>query len=420
MKKTKQLPLNIAILFAAICFTFLLGEIFVRVLINEPADNEWIGNPRDFYEYHYLLGWRNIPNTNKIRISTRGRNKVLYQINSKGIRGHEYAYEKTNNEYRILLLGDSYTEGYVVEFEDLFSEIMMSKLNDMVKGVNFQAINSGTSGWSTDQELIFFQSEGKKYNPDLTILMFFQNDLSYNNQPKDWGMNYKPLFKEMNGKLVLTNVPVPKPDKIVYDDQLKPKDESLVKKMRVWLHRNSYLYGFIKERVNNTYFMNNLAVKLHLKDASENKDNLLPPREYNVWEKRYNESVRESWRITEMMLNQLKEETDSIGSRLLVFFIPHEASIYQEMWRKIKINYGLSDENWNIDQVGFELEAVCKRNDIDFINPTELFISQAKELEKNRQFLYDPINTHWNIEGNKFVGELLADYIISKHLKNSQ
>ena len=419
MKKTKQISFNITILFAAICFIFLVGETVVRVFLDEPADNEWVGNPKDFYEYHPLLGWRNIPNTNKIRISTRGRNKVLYQINSKGIRGHEYSYKKTNNEYRIFLLGDSYTEGYVVEFEELFSEIMTNKLNNMGKGINFQAINSGTSGWSTDQELLLFQSEGKKYNPDLTILMFFENDLAYNNQIKDWGMNYKPLFIKKNGKLVLTNIPVPKPDKIVYNDQLKPEDESTFKWLKLWFHGKSYLYGFIKKRIKNTYFLNNLAIKLHLKDKPINEDELLP-REYNVWKKTFNESVRESWQITEEMLILLKNETNSIGSGLLVFFVPNEASVYQEQWSKIKNNYGFSDENWNIEQVGIELGAVCKRNSIDFLNPTELFRTKAKDLEKNKQFLYDPINKHWNVEGNKFVGELLTDYIVSKHLKNSQ
>lgn len=38
-------------------------------------------------------------------------------MNSKGIRGPEYPYEKPPEEFRILFLGDSYAEGYAVEFE---------------------------------------------------------------------------------------------------------------------------------------------------------------------------------------------------------------------------------------------------------------------------------------------------------------
>jgi hypothetical protein len=420
MKKIKQISLNVTLLFAAICFVLLVGEIIVRTFPDEPDNNEWIGNPRSFYEHDSLLGWKHIPNTNTVRISIGGTNKVPYQINSRGIRGPEYPYEKAHNEYRILFLGDSYTEGYIVEFDDLFSEVMTSELNNKKKGIYFRAINSGTSGWSTDQELLFFQSEGEKYNPDLTILMFFQNDLAYNNQPKDFGMFYKPLFKKENGKLVLTNVPVPKPDKIVYDDQLNPEKESIFKKLKLWLHGKSRLYGFIKERVKYTYFLNNLAIKLHLKDKPEKEADSLRPREFVVWEKEYNESVRQSWQITEAMLIKLKEETDSIGSELLVFFVPHEGGVYQEVWSKIKENYGLSDEKWNIDQVGLELGAVCKRNSIDFINPTELFRSRAKELQKDKKLMYDPKDKHWNVEGNKFAGELLAEYIVSKRVENKK
>jgi hypothetical protein len=418
MKKTKQLLLNITVLFITIGLLLLIGEVSMRIFSDGPDEREWIGNPRAFYEHDTLLGWRNIPNTDTIRtIRGEGDNKVRYQINSRGIRGPEYSYEKAGNEFRILLLGDSYSEGYVVEFERLFSEVMKSKLNDNGEDIYFQTINSGTSGWSTDQELIFFQNEGIKYKPDLTILLFFQNDLSYNNQPKDFGMSYKPLFIEENGKLVLTNVPVPEPDRIVHTDQLETGEEPLFKKLKLWLHKKSYLYSFIKERIKNTYFLNNLAIQLGLKEIPKSEDELLP-REFNVWQKTYNDSVRESWHITEAMLVQLKKEAAMINSELLIFFVPHEAAVYPDMWETIKKNYGFTDEHWDVDQVSLELGAVCRSSDIDFLDPTELFRAKAKELQKDNERLYDPINEHWNNAGNEFVGKLLADYIMkSKYIK---
>ncbi len=71
-----------------------------------------------------------------------------------------------------------------------------------------------------------------------------------------------------------------------------------------------------------------------------------------------------------------------------------------------------------IDQVSLELGTICKRNGIDFLDPTGLFRAKAKELQKNKKRLYDPINEHWNDDGNKFVGELLADYVKSKYVKH--
>ena len=337
MKKIKQIFFNCCLFIAAICFMFALGEIVVRTAFIEPDKTEWIGNPKTFYEYHDFLGWRNIPNTDAIRtIHAKGKNKVTYKINSRGIRGPEYSYEKPENEYRILFLGDSYTEGYVVDFEDLFSELLKERLNGLVGDKYVQTINSGTSGWSTDQELLFFQHEGKKYNPDLTVLMFYENDLAYNNQPKDFGMFYKPMFKEVKGELVLTNVPVPRPDRIINNTQLADyQNASLIKKLKLWLHKTSFLYGFIKKRIKSTHVLHRLLLKLNLEDVPQGKDALLT-REFNVWEKTYNESVRNSWHITEAMIVKLKEETEASGSDMLIFFVPHEAGVYREMWKKIK------------------------------------------------------------------------------------
>jgi hypothetical protein len=53
----------------------------------------------------------------------------------------------------------------------------------------------------------------------------------------------------------------------------------------------------------------------------------------------------------------------------------------------------------------------------NFINPTELFKRKAKEIEKDGKRLYDPIDHHWTVEGNKFVGKILADYILLNYFK---
>lgn len=423
--KTKQLFINLSVLLITLCLLVLIVEIFVRKFAIELDDEKWRGNPKEFYEYDSLLGWRKIPNTNKIRISVRGKNKVLYQINSKGIRGNEYSYKKTADEYRILILGDSFADGYKVEFDNLFSEVLKRKFNANKKHKNFQVINTGTIGWSTDQELLFFQHEGKKYDPDLVVLMFYQNDIAYNNQPKDWSMYYKPLFKIKEGELVLTNVPVPKPDIFIYDGHLEPKEKPVFKRIRYWLHTHSYLYLFVKKRMKNSYILRKLAKELHLLDKPDNaeeqntpdNDERALPNEFRVWEKNYNDTVRASWKITEAMLIKLQEEVSSIGSRLLVFYIPFEASIYKKEWEKLKRVHGLSDDKYNADKAGIVLNYICKRNNIDFMNPTIKFKKKAAEMDKYDKRLYNPNDHHWTVEGNIFTGEILAEFISSRYLK---
>jgi lysophospholipase L1-like esterase len=402
-----------------ICLLILAAEVSVRIISREPGENNWVGAEKKYYEYDPLLGWKKIPHTNEIRTSIRGRNEILYQINSKGIRGPEYSYDKPRDEYRILILGDSFADGYMIEFNELFSEVLKSNLNNNLKmHVHFQVINTGVSGWSTDQELLFYQSEGRKYNPDLVILMFYENDITYNNMPKDWGMYYKPLFKIKDNNLILTNVPVPKPDIFVYHSHLEPKTESIIKKTRSWLDMHSYLYKFIKERINNTYTLKKLMTTPHTKENTEDRDDLA--MEYRTWEKKYNNVVRSSWEITEAMIKKLQEDAAAIGSKLIVYYVPFEGSIYQVEWEKLKKKYGFSDNDWDVNMPGLVLEDICKKNNIAFMNPTELMKMKAKEIAKDKKRLYDPLDHHWTVEGNKFTGEILADYIAFKYLGDNR
>jgi hypothetical protein len=84
---------------SSIVFMLVLLEIAVRLL--------HLGSG-GFWEPHPLYGWHNIPNA-KGWESCYGDCEVYVQINSKGLRDREIAYEKPAETQRILFLGDSMT-----------------------------------------------------------------------------------------------------------------------------------------------------------------------------------------------------------------------------------------------------------------------------------------------------------------------
>ncbi|MGB0578792.1 MAG: SGNH/GDSL hydrolase family protein, partial [Limisphaerales bacterium] len=113
-------------------------------------------------------------------------------INSKGLRDREYPYEKTPGTKRILVLGDSYTWGYGVGNNERFTDFLEQQLEEC------EVLNSGVSGYGTDQEYLWFRSEGVKYQPDLVILAFFVlNDPMNNVSAVQYGLS-KPLFLDTN------------------------------------------------------------------------------------------------------------------------------------------------------------------------------------------------------------------------------
>ncbi|MCI0613063.1 SGNH/GDSL hydrolase family protein, partial [bacterium] len=364
-----------------------------------------------FCEYDSLLGWRKVPN--KIGRHLTDEYEVLESFNSKGIRGPEYYYEKNGDEYRILILGDSFAEGYTVEFDDLFSEVLKRELNNE-RNQYYEVINCGTGGYSTDQDLLFLQSEGKKYGPDLIILLFCDNDPWYNAQPKYYRGD-KPLFVLENGEMILTNVPIPIPDTSTIEPATG--ETAFFRKVKDWLNYHSYLYVFARRRVENSYDLFSLAIKLGLAEPGQIAS-VSVPEEFEVFKKNYGEKIVAAWEITGKLIEKLNEEIASINGKLLIFYVPSRPSVYAEDWHATKRKYGISDEDWDIARVGLELREICKRNDIDFIDPTEAFKAEASKLEANGKRLYFNEDGHWNREGHQFVGEILAGYINANYLSS--
>jgi hypothetical protein len=95
------------------------------------------------------------------------------QVNSKGLRGPEITYVKPAGSYRVLVLGDSFTFALQVAEQETFVAQLADQLNAGGGRPRLETINAGTDGWSTANELAWFQQEGYRYEPDLVLLMFY-------------------------------------------------------------------------------------------------------------------------------------------------------------------------------------------------------------------------------------------------------
>jgi len=168
-----------------------------RIYLEEP-NHELTGHR---YLYDETLGWKNIPNWSATTFSRR------LTINSRGLRDRECDLAKPEGVVRVLVLGDSFVWGYGVSDEEVFTERLESKL--IANGAKVEVLNTGVSGWGTDQQLLFLERDGFDYEPDVVVLAFFiYNDPGNNRESVQYGL-HKPLFADTN--LTLTNVPVPEP-----------------------------------------------------------------------------------------------------------------------------------------------------------------------------------------------------------------
>jgi lysophospholipase L1-like esterase len=95
-------------------------------------------------------------------------------INSLGFRDREYGAVIPENTKRVILLGDSFTFGWGVSLDALFSKQVEKMLND--SGYACEVINMGIGNYNSTMEVELFKWKGKNLNPDLVVLMYFIND----------------------------------------------------------------------------------------------------------------------------------------------------------------------------------------------------------------------------------------------------
>lgn len=111
---------------------------------------------------------------------------AIHTINSDGLNEQkEYSVIALPRTYRIVSLGDSFTEGAFVDTKSNYSEVLEQTLNTRMQCDNFdqyEVINLGVAGYDMQYNLERYLRKGMKYNPDLILLWTDENDYISNNE----------------------------------------------------------------------------------------------------------------------------------------------------------------------------------------------------------------------------------------------
>src|SRR5437870_3389065 len=157
---------------ASLALAALGIELVVRVVIDDGMqfDLEMWKYARDLKQTanNALIGHEHRPNSEARLMG------VDVKINSKGLREREIPYERTPSVLRILMLGDSFTEGWGVPFEQTFAK-RIERLY-AARGTPAEVINAGVGNYNTVMEVNYFLEEGHKYRPDIVVLNYVPND----------------------------------------------------------------------------------------------------------------------------------------------------------------------------------------------------------------------------------------------------
>ena len=187
----RRLTVNLGLALLAVSLTLGALEIALRVLDVRTASYHAIAG---FTVNDPALGWRLAPSRETV---FQGAHFAVHvSQNAEGLRDRHYPYARDAGRRRILVLGDSVVWCWGVEQADCFTERLEAALPDT------DVINAGVPGYSTAQEMLFYEREGRKYRPDLVILVVVPNDLTDNLDARG------PRFRVDGGRLVVTNLPL--------------------------------------------------------------------------------------------------------------------------------------------------------------------------------------------------------------------
>lgn len=245
MKKKKILT-KIFLLTSSFLVSIIIGEFLLRVFYADSL----VLFPRYQTEANYKKYKirKHFSNVEFFHSSIEGKWK--FKTNNKGFRNYNTSvYSKEPGVLRILSVGDSHTFGYEVNQDSTFSYQLSKILNR--PGIPAEVFNTGVSGFSTAEELVFIENEGIKYQPDYIVLGFFANDYDDNIRSGLFELTIDSLEEKNHEYLPGIEI-----QKIIYDY-----------KIFKWLGENSYLYSFVFNSIWN--YFKEISIKGSSESAGE-------------------------------------------------------------------------------------------------------------------------------------------------------
>ncbi len=148
-----------------------------------------------------LVGWTYTPGF--VREDVYGPGRHIH-INTNGFRGLvDVAPEKSAGRYRVVCVGDSFTFGSGVGDEEGWCP-QLAKIDPRI-----EAVNMGVGAAGVDQSVLWYRRDGAPLEHDLVIFAFIGPDFRRMIPDARSVINPKPRFMIVDGRLELTNVPVP-------------------------------------------------------------------------------------------------------------------------------------------------------------------------------------------------------------------
>jgi lysophospholipase L1-like esterase len=305
--------------------------------------------------------------------------------NSLGFHDVEHTLQKPEGTYRILFLGDSFTEAIQVPLQKTFHQLIEKELNERVD-FQVEVISMGRSGAGTQKCYDILMDTGLRYAPDLVLMQFLSNDLIDNSPPlkreekeqEERRKQYVPQLREAYLRYLWV-----KPSR--FNQLLALKLARIYQGSQVAKYADKDKYGFI-----------HLNTLIFCEDYS------------HLWER--------VWRRTQRLLRQTLDLLKENGSKLLLVSFPEmwRVGSAEEIERRMRaMSRDALDYRWDFNKTDRILRDFCQEAGIPFLSLLPEFRDSYRKSRRKLHFAFD---MHLNERGHRLAADAILGYLLRKNL----
>jgi len=341
--------------FASPLIALVLGVV-VAVMVAEVGIRFTMPQPLQHIQLDDQLYFVNRPFA-RFTYARQGEYSIDVTYNAWGFRGPIPDPNPVGNVMRILLIGDSQTEGLQVRYEETYGAVLQRVLERLAPGQRFEVVNLGVSAYGTHQEVLTLRRYGARVRPCWVVLGFYPgNDLSDN-------VRWPLVTEDVNGvRLVEHRFSI---------------GHRLWLGTKVWLASISHLYTFSVAQIK-AVLSRPLLARAGLIERSSI----------------YVDGASRPVRFTEQLMLMARRDTRGLGARLIVLVIPERSQVLrlEEAPRS------------GLDAIEQQFVSWFDREAILHVEA----LAELRAAQQRGEPPYFHIDGHLNSAGHRVVGEALA------------
>jgi len=329
---------------------------------------------------------------------------VDYRINEFGQRGPSFELRKKPGEVRVMMLGDSFAEGWQVAEDQSVAHLLRQKLAAQdTEAAKHDLINAAVASYSPMLEDLYLRHEGFAFDPDLVLLFWDLADLQ-----DDWG---RALFaiRDATGKVLAVG---PEP---LAPEAVRPAAGQRLRE---------FLQGGPVAGVFGTFF----AIQPP-QEAEPVYDDAFLSQVFqgDVEAFRYpgklrmintfpgiGDALEPAWQVTESSFASLFATCRELDVPLVVVLYPYGHLLGPHEWTQGRRHFGIGPDATGSDDSFKRVEAICAQAGVPVINTLAAMQAASDPNRPNTLFYAD--DPHWTPEGNRMVADEVARQLTERNL----